>query len=141
MSTQVSLEVEPVTVSLLSREPFVHQEVYYEVSVLRRFWPGSDHAPKWRISFYDPLTGTEVTAVNHEDAILRHAPFVELRPAATYRPKPANRTLVHQQACLVQENVNAVACAVQVYACTPHDSDGDKIVFFDLIFLAGFGHP
>lgn len=80
--------------TLLAAEPVVHAGVAYEVKVERRFWPFCDRQPKWRIGFYDALTGTEITAVNDEDAILRHAPLVEARPPPALRPSPRVRYLV-----------------------------------------------
>ena len=93
----VALKLRPVTVSLLAGEPLVFREVCYEVSVDRRFFAESTDQPaKWRIGVYDPLTGTEVTAVNHEDTILNvqqqpqrpsmpvnglHAPLARICPA------------------------------------------------------------
>ena len=105
--------------TLIAAEPITHAGVAYEVKVERRFWPSYDRQPKWRIGFYDALTGTEVKAVNDEDAILRHAPLVEPRPRASDRLAPQARYLVHTQGCGVSgpSACEMSACVVQIFAC------------------------
>jgi len=130
------------TVTILSSEHLTRGGVVYLASLIREFWPGYTIPAKWRFSFYDPLTGVEASAVTYEGATFRSAPCAVplasliLAPSLV-RPPSAEHSLVHTQGCLIQgaKCGSAAAAICQVFVCSPHVDDRNRIVFFDFVFL------